>query len=196
MLMGEPFGGLIPGSRGAVLHALLRTDAAMTGRQIHGLLAERHSLWAVQAALKELAALGIVDTQTIGRAGVHTINEDHIAVAHLRALSNPFDALRTAVEESLGSGVESVIVFGSVARGEARASSDIDLAVIAAPGWTGHLHVEDAIRSRLGSPCDVLVFTKDEFCQLAAAGEPVVADILRDGLALIGTPPRVHPGAA
>ena len=36
MYFGEPFGGLIPGSQGAVLSVLLRTDAPLTGRQIHG----------------------------------------------------------------------------------------------------------------------------------------------------------------
>jgi hypothetical protein len=37
---------------------------------------------------------------------------------------------------------------------------------------------------------DVLAFTHDEFTRLAAADEPVVRDILADGVALIGTIPR------
>ena len=76
MLFGEPFGGVIPGARGAVLAALLRTDAPLTGRQIHALVSETYSLWTVQEALKALAQLGLINTQTIGRAGVHPVNED------------------------------------------------------------------------------------------------------------------------
>ncbi len=39
MLFSEPFGGVIPGARGAVLAALLRTDTPLTGRQVHALAA-------------------------------------------------------------------------------------------------------------------------------------------------------------
>jgi hypothetical protein len=82
MQFGEPFGGVIPGARGAVLATLLRTDAPLTGRQVHALVSDDYSLWTVQEALKALTQLGLVTTQTIGRAGVHTVNEDHVSVPH------------------------------------------------------------------------------------------------------------------
>jgi predicted nucleotidyltransferase len=196
MFFGEPFGGLVPGARGAVLSVLLRTGAPLTGRQVHGLVSDEHSLWSVQEALKVLTQLGIVETQMIGRAGVHTINEGHVAVAHLRVLADPIGMLRTAIEAAVGSDVESVIVFGSIARGEASRESDIDLAVIASPGWDGRADLEDAARTSVGNPCDVLVFTPSQFRRLARSGEPVVSDILRDGAALIGSMPSARNGAA
>jgi predicted nucleotidyltransferase len=196
MFFGEPFGGLIPGARGAVLSVLLRTGAPLTGRQVHALVSDEHSLWSVQEALKVLMGLGIVETQTIGRAGVHTINEEHAAVAHLRVLADPIGMLRAAISEAVGSDVESVIVFGSIARGEATRGSDIDVAVIASPGWDGRSDLEDAVRSRVGNGCDVVVFTASQFQQLARSGEPVVSDILRDGLVLIGSMPGTRDGVA
>lgn len=196
MFFGEPFGGLIPGARGGVLSVLLRTGAPLTGRQVHRLVGGGHSLWSVQEALKVLTRLGIVETQTIGRAGVHTINERHAAVPQLRALADPLAMLRAIVAESLGPSVESVVLFGSIARGESAAGSDIDLAVIAAPGWDGRTELQDAVTTGLGNGCDVLVFTPDRFQQAARSGEPVVGDILRYGLALIGPMPRTAGGAA
>lgn len=196
MYFGEPFGGLIPGARGAVLAVLLRTDAPLTGRQIHGLVHTEHSLGAVQEALRVLARLGIVETRTVGRAGVHTINESHAAVAHLRSLADPVGALKQAIAESTDSQVEAVVLFGSIARGEASVDSDIDLAVIASADWDGRDRLEETVRSRLGNGCDVLLFTPDQFHQLARDGEPVVSDILRDGVALVGRKPRVRIGAA
>jgi len=195
MFFGEPFGGLLPGARGAVLSVLLRTGAPLTGRQVHALVGPDHSLWSVQEALKALTQLGIVETQAIGRAGMHTINEGHAAVPHLRVLVDPIDMLRAAIAGVLGSDVESVIVFGSIARGEADRGSDIDLAVIARAGWDGRSDLEDAVRTSLGNGCDVLVFTPDQFQQLARSGEPVVSDVLRDGLALIGSMPSSGDGA-
>jgi predicted nucleotidyltransferase len=196
MFFGEPFGGLIPGARGAVLSVLLRTGAPLTGRKVHALVSDEHSLWSVQEALKVLTQLGIVETQTIGRAGVHTVNEGHAVVAHLRVLADPMGMLRAAIAKAVGSEVESVIVFGSIARGEASRDSDIDLAVIASPGWDGRTDLEDAVRTSVGNGCDVLVFTPSQFQQLARSGEPVVSDILREGLALIGSMPRTKDGAA
>ena len=187
---GEPFGGIIPGARGAVLAALLRTGAPLTGRQVHNLVRDRFSLWPVQEALKDLADLGLVTTQTVGRAGVHSVNEAHVAVLHLRALLSPLVVLKTVVEEAVDDRVKAVVVFGSVGRGEASPDSDIDLAVIAKAGWDGRAALEDAIRSRLGNACDVVVFSTAEFTRLAAEGEPVVADIIVDGVPLIGSLPR------
>ena len=196
MLFGEPFGGVIPGARGAVLATLLRTDAPLTGRQVHALVSDDYSLWTVQQALKALAQLGLVNTQTIGRAGVHTINEAHVSVAPLRALLDPIAALTDTVREAVGDDVRTVVLFGSIARGEAHLKSDIDLAVIAPTGWDGRTDLEDAVRTRLGNYCDVLVFTPEDFTRLSGTDEPVVREILTEGLALIGSIPRVKSGVA
>jgi predicted nucleotidyltransferase len=75
-------------------------------------------------------------------------------------------------------------------------TSDIDLAVIASPTWDKRVELQDTVRRRLGNDCDVLVFTEAEFSRAAAAGEPVAGDILRDGVALVGSKLRVKRGAA
>lgn len=196
MLLDEPFGGLMPGARGAVLSTLLRTDARLTGRQVHALVSDRYSLWSVQEALKAWVQLGVVDTEVIGRAVVHAINEDHYTVAPLRSLLDPMAALTKTAAQIVGEDVEAVIVFGSVARGEAKEGSDIDLAVIAQSGWDGRVDLEDAVRKHLGNDCDVLVFTAKDFKSLAAAHEPVVDEILIDGIPLIGEMPRVKNGTS
>ena len=196
MLFNEPFGGVIPGARGAVLAALLRTDAPLTGRQVHALVSDDFSLWTVQEALKVLTQLGLVNTQTFGRAGVHTINEDHVSVAPLRVLLDPIAALTDTVRQAVGRDVETVILFGSIARGEANVDSDVDLAVIAQADWEGRSDLEEAVRTQLGNNCDVLVFTSEDFMRPGPTAEPVVREILADGVALIGSIPRVKSGAA
>lgn len=196
MHFGEPFGGILPGPRGAVLSILLRTDAALTGRQIHRLLSDTYSLWSVQETLRVLARLGLVETQVIGRAGVHKINEEHVAVSSLRALVDPIADLKQVVAAAAGPQARTVLLFGSIARGESTAASDIDLAVIAPADWDLGTQLADAVKRRLGNACDVLVFTAEEFDDRARDGEPVVSDILRDGVALVGTKPRLKLGAA
>ncbi|MCW5951702.1 MAG: nucleotidyltransferase domain-containing protein [Propionibacteriaceae bacterium] len=197
MRFGEPFGGLFPGARGAVLAALLRTGAPLTGRQVHALARDAGSLWSAQQALTDLSELGIIEFQTIGRANVYTVNEAHYAIEPLRTLLDPFAALRATIADTMETSVEAVILFGSTARGEATATSDIDLAVLAPDDWDGRAALEDAIHGRLGNSCDVIAFTAEQFGQLAANGdEPVVAEILADGIALLGAIPRPREGVA
>lgn len=186
----------MPGARGAVLAVLLRTGEPLTGRQIHRMVSDEHSLWSVQAALKTLIGLGLVTSRTVGRAGVHQINEPHVSIAPLRALLDPMAALRAAVAEVVDPDVDAVLLFGSIARGEATEASDVDLAVIAAAGWSGRVDLEDIVQARLGNACDVLVFTPTEFAERAQDAEPVVADIVRDGVALVGRKPTLGRGAA
>jgi predicted nucleotidyltransferase len=196
MFFDEPFGGIIPGALGAVLSVLLRTDAPLTGREIHRLAGQGHSLWSVQQAIRTLGDMGLVETQSVGRAGVTTINENHVAAAALRRLLDPIALLREAISEVVDNDVSAVILFGSIARGEATPSSDIDLAVIAPRTWRARTQLEDHVRARLGNDCDIVVFTARTFAQLASSGEPVVGDIMRDGVALIGGKPRVNGHAA
>ena len=129
------------------------------------------------------------------------LESTNVDLAVERCLEGRVDpALRNALEVVFAQrhvdDVEAVIIFGSVARGEAHEGSDIDLAVIAQPGWEGRVDLEDAVRKRLGNDCNVLVFTAEDFASLAAIREPVIDEILIDGIPLIGTMPQVKNGVA
>lgn len=189
MDLNAPFGGVIPGARGAVLAALLRTGLELTGRQVHGVVGD-YSLGSVQDALKSWERLGVIESRTVGRAYAYRVEESHVAVESLRALLDPLSALTGIVSRVMGESAESVILFGSVARGEANADSDIDLAVIAPEPWDGRADLREAIRVGTGNESDILVFTPASFSDALDRGEPVVLDIVKDGVALIGSKPR------
>ena len=182
----QPFGGLITGANGTVLSVLLRTSTPLTGRQIHTLTGNR-SLWSTQQALASLQQIGLIDVTTVGKANLHTINPDHYAIAPLRILLDPIAALRETVNQNIDKTVQTVLLFGSVARGEATPQSDIDLAVIAPQTWPGRINLQTAITKQLGNNCDVLVFTLKQF---AANKEPVIKEIMRDGITIHGTKPH------
>jgi len=186
MYFGEPFGGLMPGAQGAVLAVLLRTGTPLTGRQIHGLVQPSYSTWSIQQAIKTLRQLGLIDATPAGRAYLHSVNQQHFAVPALRALLNPIAALRAVVAANVDDRVHTVLLFGSVARGESTTQSDIDLAVIAAADWQGRVDLQSAVTDQLGNDCDVLVLTEDDW---ANSKEPVVSDIRRDGVVLHGAKP-------
>jgi predicted nucleotidyltransferase len=96
----------------------------------------------------------------------------------------------TRVVREAATDVEAVIVFGSVARGEAHADSDIDLVVVAPETWGARAELQRTVQERLGNDCDVLHLTRGDFTLSPENREPLVAEILRDGLALVGAIPR------
>jgi predicted nucleotidyltransferase len=193
MFANEPFGGLIPGAYGAVLATLLRTSTPMTGRQIHRVAGT--SQQTAQRVLHDLARLGIAEVQPAGSARLYTLNRNHAAVPALRQLVQPLNLLRDAITEAVADDhgkVQALILFGSVARGDATRDSDIDLLVIADEDWNGRGGVRRAVSTRFGGECDVLQYTTEQFVQWAQSGdEPVLRKVVRDGIPLWGKIPVI-----
>jgi predicted nucleotidyltransferase len=83
-------------------------------------------------------------------------------------------------------GALKIILFGSAARGDADDFSDLDLVVLAR---TNRSFVE-----RLGDvvgfippdspPCDVLVYTPEEFAAMQELGNPFIEKVVAEGITL------------
>ena len=187
MFFHQPFSGLIPGAKGAVLAVMLRTGKPMTGRHVSVMVGDRYSLWAVQMALKELVSMGLVEAENYGRSTLHRLNDRHALIPHLQAIASPVEMLRRVVIK-WSEGAEAVILFGSIARNEAQPDSDIDLAVVASEGWPGVTALQNAVWDELGNRCDVLLVTHEEFLRRPPT-EPVVEAIIEDGIPLVGAMP-------
>jgi uncharacterized protein len=82
-------------------------------------------------------------------------------------------------------GAQRVLLFGSVARGEAARHSDIDLLIVAPSDEPYHLRmltvlrlVDDLSRDLALSP---IVLTPDELRKRLAIGDPFIGEIVRSG---------------
>ena len=82
-----------------------------------------------------------------------------------------------------------VILFGSYARGEADASSDVDFLVVQADGFSRRreiVRLQDAL-AELRVPAEVLVLSNDEAEHPELAADPV-REALREGIVLYESP--------
>ena len=100
----------------------------------------------------------------------------------------------------LGPEVDAIVLYGSVARGEATRDSDVDVLVIARDAGRAKEHVKElawaveAERHRAFWLCPV-VLDREEFLRLATVRWPFVREVSREGIALYddGTFARDNP---
>jgi predicted nucleotidyltransferase len=179
---------------------LAGTTRPLTGRQI-ARLACHGSDRGLRLALNRLAEQGLVDTVQAPPAVLYSLNRDHIAapiavqLADLR--SELFRRLRTAIGEWQVPPVHASI-FGSTARGDGDASSDIDLLVVRPdsvdsenPAWRDQLHqLAVAIERWTGNHAGISEAGEDELLGLASERRPIIDELEQAAITVAGPDAR------
>jgi len=82
--------------------------------------------------------------------------------------------------------VLAIVLFGSLARGEATAVSDADILLILARSTKPfHARIPDYLRSGIGVPMDLFPYTLTEARRMLGDGTGVVSVALREGIWLL-----------
>jgi predicted nucleotidyltransferase len=180
-----------------VLAVLAGTTRPLTGRQIMRLTG-RTSHGGVLDALHRLTEHGLVEREEAGRAWLFTLNREHLAAPAVDVLAGMraelFQRIRNAV-----AGWEivpvHVSIFGSTARGDGDASSDIDLFVVRPsaidqedPLWRSQLEdLAGQIQRWTGNHAGVAEISEDQLERLRVVQPPIVSELRSDGIVLSGT---------
>ena len=92
------------------------------------------------------------------------------------------EKLNKLLQALLGYHPQRIILFGSVARGEADADSDLEVLVIK-DTTEPFVHRLEAMAKLcpLGMHADILVYTPDELRQMVDDGNPFILQALREG---------------
>jgi len=191
MDVAHPARSVAPTLDMVVLEVLSRTTAALTLAQIHR-LAGTGSVSGLLKALARLVESGLVLVQP----GGYGLNREHVAAAAVEALA----AMRSELIERIRSQVAAwrpaplfVGIFGSFARRDGDAKSDIDLLVLwRAPGeHPAHQAGElaGAIRRWSGNEAHVVEVTPDDLTRMAVDSEPILDSWRADLIPVFG---RLH----
>jgi predicted nucleotidyltransferase len=162
-----------------VLYFALHGEPPAHVRALH-----RHSGLSMSSLHRELQRLegrGLVERVEDGGRVLYRTAETHTGWKGLRQLIRDFAHPAEVVEEAIAGveGIEAAFVFGSFARGDARADSDVDVLVVADPVAQGHLGREAAEASvLLGRPVEVRSYTREKLGRQLAAGNAVLRRIL------------------
>jgi predicted nucleotidyltransferase len=184
-LMTELFGGV---GRYKALRCLFEhADRAFGTRELAtaaGIDAGNASRW-----LRRWTDIGLLERRTERGLAVFQASKDP-ALVPLKLLlqqdSEMVQVLRTQLQ-ALGNDVDVAVIFGSAARGETHAQSDIDVLVL---GKLSELKVNALLKPvgrKLGRPVHASVSTIDGFKNQIQTGETFARDVVRGPrIALIG----------
>jgi len=196
--LAEPARSLSPTLHLAVLAALARTHAPVSGRGLARLLEGKASQRGVADALKYLVAHGLVLREDHPPSASFALNRDHVAAGIAALLGGLKEALHQRCAAEVASWAHRPLwaaLFGSIARGEGDASSDIDLVLVVpdrldpnSAEWTDQLsRLTERVRSWTGNDASAIVFTRADFL---TSDEPVVRQIRSEGITVWGRRPR------
>ena len=177
-------------TRSALLAMLYgRTEEAFYLRQLVRALGSGHG--AVQRELALLTEMGLVIRTTQGNQVLYRANSRSPVFAELKRLIAKtvgiHDTLRSSLA-TLDSKVEIAFVYGSVARHEEQANSDVDVMVLGDASFSDVVEALSPAQRTLGREVNPTVFPVAEFRTKVAAGNHFVKKVLSEKkMFVIGT---------
>lgn len=150
----------------------------------------------IYPSLKELLEARAVTQRKVGRSLLYTINKNHILFPQIKELIYlEKKSLRTVAEQFVVSldkkGIDAVILFGSVARGEFNEKSDIDILII-----SHHKNVKEEIEQLVDKFLEMydvhvvpLFLTKQEVLERIKRFDNFLITLINEGQLLYGEAP-------
>jgi len=139
---------------------------------------------AMQRELATLVAAGLVLRRTHGRQVYFRANPENPVYRELRGLLLKTAGVADALREALGplaASIKVAFVYGSVARGEERRASDVDLLVVGDASFGEVTRALAPAQRRLGREVNPTVYAPGEFAEKLAAGHHFLRSVTERG---------------
>lgn len=209
MDLSAPLATLLPAADAGALAVLAETEAPLTGRRIAELAGE-HSHPSTLRALNRLVGQGLVLVEPAGRANLYRLNRHHVLAPAVLNMANARATVVAQLVDALHAWRVRCLhasLYGSVARGDADASSDIDVLLVRPEQltedeqqvWDRQLaDLETVVHAWTGNHLSWLETTVPDLVRAQAAGEPIFESWRDDAIRLVGRPLntllRAEPG--
>lgn len=204
MDLRHPEYSILGANRARVLHRLFVLGESASGRYIHELSGNK-ALQTTQQILDELVSIGMVRVRRVGAANAYRANRDHILWGPVEAILATRARLESSITEILeaafGERLSGAMLYGSVARGDATAESDIDILAV----WDEEVEddleaiivadASDRIARLSGNPAQIIALTRSELDALVEADDPLVQSLRREGRRIAGAELSLTKGA-
>jgi predicted nucleotidyltransferase len=193
----RPVEALIPDAQGRILGTLARTTEELTLTTLADLSGV--SLAHAARIVPRLVDLGVVERREVPPAVLVRLVPEHLAARAVLALADLRQAFLEELRESsrgLSPVPLNVTLFGSFARGDDDAGSDIDVVVVRPssireddPAWSETIAGwEGRVRRISGNAVNRIELAEDEVAKLVKSRRPLWQTIRREGVTLQGRP--------
>lgn len=190
----RPLRALLPSADADVLAALAAADVALSGRAVAR--AAGLSIRGAQLGLGRLVRQGVVVQERTGSAHLYRLNQQHLATPWISGLVSLRLQLIARLRETIAEWrikPRAAVLFGSVARGEGGADSDLDILVVRAANvdaddelWrTQIIELERAATAWTGN--DARVAEYDERELTGSSRDPLLDEAAFEGIDLHGS---------
>lgn len=180
MNTASPISCVVPTLDGPVLEVLARSSVPLSLTEIHR-RSTRGALSGVRSVLRRLVREGVVAAVP----GGYVLNREHVAAGAVDTLVNlrgEFIARLRTLVASWSYHSDLVGLFGSFARRDGDAESDIDILVVGDDAFPDHTldTLANHVLAWTGNRAQVIALSKAEVRRLRAAGEPIISEWRRD----------------
>jgi len=196
MDLSRPFTAVSSGVEADVLVSLSGSTVQRTGRELARL--SGRSVTGVQHVLDRLVEEGLVHRAEAGPSFLYSLNRDHLLVPAVEAMAGMRWELVQRLRDLIGgwsSRTFHASLFGSAARGDGNAASDIDVLVVRPkatdaddPRWRQQLDdLAERVWAWTGNPAGIVELSEADVPRLLGDRPPVIEEIAADGVDLAGT---------
>lgn len=197
MDLSNPLRIVTPTLDASVLQVLTATTGWTTGGEVHR-RSGRGSRDGVRRVLLRLVDQGIVLAQEERYATLFLLNRDHVGADAIIALTRLRQEIVTRIQSAIAAWPRAPLnasLFGSFARGEAGAQSDIDVLVVGPVDvvthegeWADQIDsLRLSIESWTGNSAHIVTPSRQVLREMVAAEDPLVGSLRADHIHLCGS---------
>lgn len=140
--------------------------------------------------LARLAQAGLLTREQVGNQVRYGANRECPVFEELASILRKTSGLADVIHDALSRlarRIQVALIFGSVARGEERAGSDVDVLLIGDIGFADAVKALHPAQERIGREINPVVMSADEFRRRAATGDGFLREVLaNEKMFLIG----------
>lgn len=197
MDLTNPLAAVTPTLDAPVLQVLAATTGYCTAGEVHR-RAGVGSDAGIRRVLERLSAQGLVTVDRSNRFPLFRLNLEHLAAPHIVAISSLRARVVEHIQDRIAGWAHPPLhagIFGSFARGEADADSDIDILLVRPPDvtaandehWTNDIGLLDtAVRTWTGNDAHVIDVDLGTLTAMLRNDDPLIGSWRADELYLRG----------